>query len=256
MPPPRTQEAAEQRMGEKHAECKDWYFCKKDLKLGGREVACVNVDGTISPATIKACSKRFETPRGVKETAGTLEFPLFRVRSRLRQLGAAGLVTARGINTRLPKKGRKKRRPKAQLSLFRLALPLDDPVLVRAFCGVDQEPVFTGQPDLREHIDRHVLRVGRREIPDLVEDELGLRPGAGPAAQALGEGERRFGAGRLFPEDDLSVACLTATEYSPAGSFLPPALNSNGTLKVAWAWAAVTLATRDEGRQAMTRSTS
>jgi peroxiredoxin (alkyl hydroperoxide reductase subunit C) len=32
MPPPRTQEAAEQRMSEKHAECKDWYFCKKDLK--------------------------------------------------------------------------------------------------------------------------------------------------------------------------------------------------------------------------------
>ncbi len=32
MPPPRTQEAAEQRMGEKLTECKDWYFCKKDLK--------------------------------------------------------------------------------------------------------------------------------------------------------------------------------------------------------------------------------
>jgi len=32
MPPPRTQEAAEQRMGERLAECKDWYFCKKDLK--------------------------------------------------------------------------------------------------------------------------------------------------------------------------------------------------------------------------------
>ena len=32
MPPPRTQEAAEQRMGEKLPECKDWYFCKKDLR--------------------------------------------------------------------------------------------------------------------------------------------------------------------------------------------------------------------------------
>lgn len=32
MPPPKTQEAAEQRMAEKLAECKDWYFCKKDLK--------------------------------------------------------------------------------------------------------------------------------------------------------------------------------------------------------------------------------
>lgn len=32
IPPPKTQEAAEARVKEKHAECKDWYFCKKDLK--------------------------------------------------------------------------------------------------------------------------------------------------------------------------------------------------------------------------------
>ena len=31
-PPPRTQEAAEERVKEKGLECKDWYFCKKDLK--------------------------------------------------------------------------------------------------------------------------------------------------------------------------------------------------------------------------------
>jgi peroxiredoxin (alkyl hydroperoxide reductase subunit C) len=31
VPPPRTQDAAEKRMKEGY-ECKDWYFCKKDLK--------------------------------------------------------------------------------------------------------------------------------------------------------------------------------------------------------------------------------
>jgi len=32
IPPPKTQQAAEERVKEKHAECKDWYFCKKNLK--------------------------------------------------------------------------------------------------------------------------------------------------------------------------------------------------------------------------------
>ncbi len=32
IPPPKTQEAAEARVKEKHAECRDWYFCKKNLK--------------------------------------------------------------------------------------------------------------------------------------------------------------------------------------------------------------------------------
>jgi peroxiredoxin (alkyl hydroperoxide reductase subunit C) len=32
IPPPKTQDAAEERVKEKHAECKDWYFCKKNLK--------------------------------------------------------------------------------------------------------------------------------------------------------------------------------------------------------------------------------
>lgn len=31
MPPPKSAEAAEQRMAEEGVECKDWYFCKKDL---------------------------------------------------------------------------------------------------------------------------------------------------------------------------------------------------------------------------------
>ncbi|HPW17046.1 MAG TPA: peroxiredoxin [Candidatus Aminicenantes bacterium] len=32
MPPPKTQEAAEERKKDKSAECKDWYFCKKSVK--------------------------------------------------------------------------------------------------------------------------------------------------------------------------------------------------------------------------------
>jgi peroxiredoxin (alkyl hydroperoxide reductase subunit C) len=32
VPTPQTQEAAEERVKEKGIECKDWYFCKKDLK--------------------------------------------------------------------------------------------------------------------------------------------------------------------------------------------------------------------------------
>ncbi len=32
VPPPKTQEMAEGRVQEKGVECKDWYFCKKDLK--------------------------------------------------------------------------------------------------------------------------------------------------------------------------------------------------------------------------------
>jgi peroxiredoxin (alkyl hydroperoxide reductase subunit C) len=32
VPPPQTQEMAEQRVKDKSVECKDWYFCKKELK--------------------------------------------------------------------------------------------------------------------------------------------------------------------------------------------------------------------------------
>jgi len=32
IPPPQTQEMAEERVGDKNIECTDWYFCKKDLK--------------------------------------------------------------------------------------------------------------------------------------------------------------------------------------------------------------------------------
>jgi peroxiredoxin (alkyl hydroperoxide reductase subunit C) len=32
IPPPKTQEGAEERVKEKGVECKDWYFCKKDLR--------------------------------------------------------------------------------------------------------------------------------------------------------------------------------------------------------------------------------
>jgi peroxiredoxin (alkyl hydroperoxide reductase subunit C) len=31
VPPPNTQEMAEERMKDKGVECKDWYFCKKNL---------------------------------------------------------------------------------------------------------------------------------------------------------------------------------------------------------------------------------
>ncbi len=33
LPPPKTVEQAEERVKDKQVECKDWYFCKKDLKI-------------------------------------------------------------------------------------------------------------------------------------------------------------------------------------------------------------------------------
>jgi peroxiredoxin (alkyl hydroperoxide reductase subunit C) len=33
VPPPKTIEQAEERVKDKQFECKDWYFCKKDLKI-------------------------------------------------------------------------------------------------------------------------------------------------------------------------------------------------------------------------------
>jgi predicted transcriptional regulator len=70
-------------------------------------VACVNADGTIT-ATAKALLKSLETPRGVEETAAVLGFPLFRVRSSLRELAAAGLVITQGDKYQTTEEGKKK----------------------------------------------------------------------------------------------------------------------------------------------------
>jgi len=70
-------------------------------------MACVNADGSITP-TAKALLKSLETPRGAEEIAETLGFPLFRVRSSLRELAAAGLVTIFGDKYKTSEEGSRK----------------------------------------------------------------------------------------------------------------------------------------------------
>jgi predicted transcriptional regulator len=70
-------------------------------------VACVNADGTIT-ATAKALLKSIETAQGVEEIAAALGLPLFRVRSSLRELVAAGLVVAQGDKYQTSEDGKKK----------------------------------------------------------------------------------------------------------------------------------------------------
>jgi predicted transcriptional regulator len=57
-------------------------------------MACVNPDGTLSPSAT-ALLKSLETPLGTEEIAARLGSPLFKVRSSLRELVAAGLVEVR-----------------------------------------------------------------------------------------------------------------------------------------------------------------
>ena len=70
-------------------------------------MACVNADGTITP-TAKALLKSLETPRSAEEIAETLGFPLFRVRSSLRELVGAGWVVVRDEKYLTTEDGKKK----------------------------------------------------------------------------------------------------------------------------------------------------
>jgi predicted transcriptional regulator len=54
-------------------------------------MACVNADGTITP-TAKALLQSLESPLGPEAIAAKIGVPLFRVRSSLRELAAAGFV--------------------------------------------------------------------------------------------------------------------------------------------------------------------
>lgn len=54
-------------------------------------MACVNADGSITP-TAKALLQSLEQPLGVDAIAAKVGAPLFRVRSSLRELAAAGFV--------------------------------------------------------------------------------------------------------------------------------------------------------------------
>ncbi|MBN2264502.1 MAG: hypothetical protein JW775_01685 [Candidatus Aminicenantes bacterium] len=54
-------------------------------------MACVNADGSITP-TAKALLQSLEKPLGAEAIAAKVGAPLFRVRSSLRELLAAGFV--------------------------------------------------------------------------------------------------------------------------------------------------------------------
>lgn len=58
-------------------------------------MGCVNADGTISP-TAKALLQSLESPLGPEAIAAKIGAPLFRVRSSLRELQAAGFVSESG----------------------------------------------------------------------------------------------------------------------------------------------------------------
>lgn len=56
-------------------------------------MACVNADGTLS-ASGRAMLKAVEQPATAEEVAAATGLPMFRVRSGLRELVSAGLVSA------------------------------------------------------------------------------------------------------------------------------------------------------------------
>jgi len=70
-------------------------------------VACVNADGTVTP-TAKALLRSLETPLGPEAIAAEIGAPLFRVRSSLRELQAAGFVAESGGLFRATEAGRAK----------------------------------------------------------------------------------------------------------------------------------------------------
>jgi Mn-dependent DtxR family transcriptional regulator len=70
-------------------------------------MACVSADGTITP-TAKALLKILEAPLGVEEIAARLGSPLFKVRSSLRELAAAGLVAVQSDKYQATEEGKKR----------------------------------------------------------------------------------------------------------------------------------------------------
>ena len=70
-------------------------------------MACVNADGTITP-TARALLQSLESPLGPEEIAAKIGAPLFRVRSSLRELQAAGFVSESGGSFRATDQGRAK----------------------------------------------------------------------------------------------------------------------------------------------------
>jgi DNA-binding IclR family transcriptional regulator len=70
-------------------------------------MACVNADGTIT-ATAKALLTSLESPLGPEAIAAKIGAPLFRVRSSLRELQAAGFVSESGGLFRTTDQGRAK----------------------------------------------------------------------------------------------------------------------------------------------------
>jgi predicted transcriptional regulator len=70
-------------------------------------MACVNPDGTLSPSAT-ALLKSLETPLGPEEIAARLGSPLFKVRSSLRELVAAGLVEVREDKYLASEEGKKR----------------------------------------------------------------------------------------------------------------------------------------------------
>lgn len=70
-------------------------------------MACVNADGTITP-TAKALLQSLADPLGPEEIASKIGAPLFRVRSSLRELQAAGFVAESGGKYSTTDQGRAK----------------------------------------------------------------------------------------------------------------------------------------------------
>ena len=71
-------------------------------------MACVNSDGTISPSARRFLEVLRE-PAPADELAKTTGFPMFRVRSALREMEESGLVSRRTAAIRRPLQGRRNR---------------------------------------------------------------------------------------------------------------------------------------------------
>ena len=93
-------------------------------------------------------------------------------------------------------------------------LAFDDLGLVRAFERVHEESIRAFQPDLTEHVIRHIFRIGRRKVPHHIEDNLRLGKRRRRLREALREGDLEFLA-RCF----LTQRKLTSPSSSPRPAF-------------------------------------
>ena len=83
--------------------------------------------------------------------------------------------------------------------------PLDGLGLVRTLHSMDQKSIRARQPHFREHVIRHVFRVGRREVPNHIQHKPGICHRRIRLRKPLCERDLKLLAGRLLSQRDMTV---------------------------------------------------